>query len=84
MNKYDLNHVTCKHPGMRKEEWERAYRLAWETYFTAEHMETIMKRAYADNIGISKVMFLTWWFYYNFASTISLPKNTSSSHQDNA
>lgn len=64
MNKYDLNHVTCKHPGMSKEAWERAYQLAWETYFTAEHMETIMKRAYTDDIGISKVMFLTWWFYY--------------------
>ena len=32
---------------MSKADWERAYRLAWETYYTPEHMETVMRRAVA-------------------------------------
>jgi len=64
MNKYDLNHVTTAHDTMSKQEWEEAYQSAWDTYFSTEHITTIMKRAYAGKIGISKVMFMTWWFYY--------------------
>jgi len=63
LNKYDLNHVTAKHPLMSKEEWERAYRLAWETYYTPEHMETVMRRAEAHGISAGKLMFLLIWFY---------------------
>ena len=63
LNKYDLNHVTAEHPFMSKEEWERAYRLAWETYYTPEHMETVMRRAEAHGISAGKLMFLLIWFY---------------------
>ena len=51
MNKYDLEHVVTGHPTMSKAEWERAYRLAWETYYTPEHMETVMRRAVATGIS---------------------------------
>ncbi len=63
LNNYDLNHVTAKHPRMSKEEWERVYRLAWETYYTPEHIETVLKRARASNMSIGKTMFLLLWFY---------------------
>ena len=63
MNKYDLEHVTTAHPTMSKAEWERAYRLAWETYYTPEHMETVMRRAAATGISPGKMMFLLVWFY---------------------
>lgn len=63
MNKYDLEHVTTAHPLMSKAEWERAYRLAWETYYTPEHMETVMRRAAATGISPGKMMFLLLWFY---------------------
>ena len=63
MNKYDLEHVTTGHPVMSKAEWERAYRLAWETYYTPEHMETILRRAAATGISLGKMMFLLVWFY---------------------
>jgi hypothetical protein len=63
MNKYDLEHVTTGHPKMSKREWEAAYRLAWETYYTPEHMETIMRRAVATGISPGKMMFLLLWFY---------------------
>ena len=63
MNKYDLEHVTTGHPLMSKADWERAYRLAWETYYTPEHMETVMRRAVATKISPGKMMFLLIWFY---------------------
>jgi hypothetical protein len=63
MNKYDLEHVVTGHPVMSKADWERAYRLAWETYYTPEHMETVMRRAVATGISPGKMMFLLIWFY---------------------
>jgi len=63
MNKYDLEHVVTCHPKMSKADWERAYRLAWETYYTPEHMATVMRRAVATGISPGKMMFLLMWFY---------------------
>lgn len=63
MNKYDLNHVTTRHPEMSKEEWERVYNLAWDTYYTPEHIETVLRRARASRISVGKMMFLMLWFY---------------------
>ena len=63
MNKYDLEHVVTGHPKMSKADWERAYRLAWETYYTPEHMETVMRRAVATGISPGKMMFLLIWFW---------------------
>ncbi|HEX4768728.1 MAG TPA: radical SAM protein [Lichenihabitans sp.] len=63
MNKYDLEHVTTGHPKMSKADWERAYRLAWETYYTPEHMETVMRRGAAVGISPGKMLFLLIWFY---------------------
>ncbi len=63
MNKYDLEHVVTGHSRMSKAEWERAYRLAWETYYTPEHMATVMRRAAATGISPGKMMFLLIWFY---------------------
>ena len=63
MNKYDLEHVVTRHPKMSKADWERAYRLAWETYYTPEHMTTVMRRAVATGISPGKMMFLLMWFY---------------------
>jgi hypothetical protein len=44
MNKYDLNHVVAEHQTMSKASWESAYRQAWETYFSPQHIETVMRR----------------------------------------
>ncbi|MBW0002702.1 MAG: radical SAM protein [Hyphomicrobiales bacterium] len=62
MNKYDLEHATTAHSVMSKEEWERAYRLAWETYYTPEHIETVMRRATACGMKTIKVMYFLAWF----------------------
>jgi radical SAM superfamily enzyme YgiQ (UPF0313 family) len=44
LNKYDLHHRVSHHPTMSDEEWEEAYKAAWDTYFTWEHMETVARR----------------------------------------
>ena len=73
MNKYDLEHVVTGHPKMSKADWERAYRLAWETYYTPEHMITVMRRAVATGISPGKMMFLLVWFY----GCVTIEKNPS-------
>lgn len=62
MNKYDLNHAVAEHQNMSREEWERTYRLAWETYYSDEHIETILRRAIATGISPGKALFLIFWF----------------------
>ncbi len=62
MNKYDLNHAVTGHPHMSREEWERVYHAAWETYYTTEHITTVLKRAMATGTSPGKaVLFITWF-----------------------
>ncbi len=62
LNKYDLNHAVTAHPKMSKENWEETYRKAWETYYTYEHIETILRRAIATGTSPGKTMFFINWF----------------------
>jgi hypothetical protein len=62
LNKYDLNHVCMPHPRMAKEEWERAYKLAWQSYYTFEHMETVLRRVASVGANASNALFLMTWF----------------------
>ena len=62
MNKYDLNHVTTGHPKMSKEEWEKVYHDAWDTYYSPEHVETILRRAIATGCSPGKTLFFISWF----------------------
>jgi radical SAM superfamily enzyme YgiQ (UPF0313 family) len=55
LNKYDLDHVTVGHATMSKSEWECAYELAWETYYSWEHIETLMRRAAATGNNVGKI-----------------------------
>lgn len=51
MNKYDVNHRVTHHPKMSDTEWEHAYRAAWESFYTPEHIRTILRRAAASRLG---------------------------------
>jgi radical SAM superfamily enzyme YgiQ (UPF0313 family) len=62
VNKYDLNHAVVGHQRMSKAEWEGVYRSAWETYYTDEHIETVLKRAMATGVRPGKALFLIVWF----------------------
>jgi hypothetical protein len=62
MNKYDVEHVVTAHPKMTAEEWMNAYRTAWGYYYTDEHLETIMRRAYATGINLRSLRTVLFWF----------------------
>jgi hypothetical protein len=56
MNKYDLEHVTTSHPLMSKEEWQEAYHMAWKTYYSLDHVETVLRRVASKGQKVDKVM----------------------------
>jgi radical SAM superfamily enzyme YgiQ (UPF0313 family) len=62
LNKYDLNHAVTGHPKMTQDEWERTYRDAWSTYYTTEHIETVLRRAIATGTSPGKTLFFITWF----------------------
>ncbi|WP_199699072.1 B12-binding domain-containing radical SAM protein [Oleomonas cavernae] len=47
MGKYDLNHRVTHHPRMSDAEWEEAYVAAHRSFYSWEHMNTVMKRMVA-------------------------------------
>ncbi len=64
MNKYDLDHRVAHHPVMSDREWEEAYRLAWDTFYTPDHIQTILRRACASKLGRPSTTLSTiLWFY---------------------
>ncbi|MFN2507862.1 MAG: radical SAM protein [Chthoniobacterales bacterium] len=67
MNRYDLNHVTAPHPKMSRAEWERAYQVAWETYYTFEHMETVLRRLATKGTNLRNAVTLLTWFKASIA-----------------
>jgi hypothetical protein len=62
LNKYDLDHVCVSHSTMSKAEWERANRLAWDTYYSWEHIETVMRRAAALDNSVGKIKTYALYF----------------------
>ena len=62
MNRYDLNHVTTGHSRMSRADWDRVYRLAWERYYTLEHIETVLRRAATTKMNVSNTVFVITWF----------------------
>ncbi|HXY05028.1 MAG TPA: radical SAM protein [Burkholderiaceae bacterium] len=47
LNKYDVVHVTTRHPRMSSSELLGIYRRAWELYYSPAHVETVLRRAKA-------------------------------------
>jgi hypothetical protein len=62
MNKYDLEHVTTGHARMT-DEWQKVYRQAWSTYYTPEHLLTILHRSQAlGRGGMTRLMSILYIF----------------------
>lgn len=62
LNRYDANHVCTTHPRMSRAEWERASRLAWQRYYTTDHIETVLRRVASVGANASNALFLITWF----------------------
>lgn len=63
LNKYDLNHICTSHPTMSREDWTLSCRLAWETYYSDDHIVRLMRRARASGISVGKILGTITWFY---------------------
>ncbi len=63
LNKYDLEHVTAQHGKMSREEWEQVYQDAWKTFYTPEHMMTVMRRSVATNSNPGNMLLLLSWYW---------------------
>jgi hypothetical protein len=63
LNKYDLSHRVTHHPRMSDGEWEEAYRAAWESFYSYDHIRTILRRAAANPRGRPRtiVIALAWF-----------------------
>ena len=66
MNKYDLEHAVAGHAQMSREEWEKAYRLAWSSYYSPAHKLTIIRRALASGVGMSRLVSVLFAFSIAF------------------
>jgi len=64
LNKYDVNHRVTHHPKMSDGEWEDAYRAAWKSYYSPEHIQTVVRRAVASgHKNPRSKMRMMMWFY---------------------
>jgi hypothetical protein len=62
MNRYTLEHVVTDHSRMSRSQWQQAYRAAWEQFYSAAHLETILRRAHASGINIWSLRPILLWF----------------------
>ncbi len=56
LNKFDLYHVTARHPKMSETEFQNAYRQAWADYYSEENIVTYLKRARAGGVSMGKIL----------------------------
>lgn len=63
MNIYDLEHVCTTHPRMSKAQWQDIYRKAWDSYYSMEHLETLMRRAAVFDRNPKRIMEIALEFY---------------------
>jgi len=66
LNRYDLEHVTRRHPRMKPDQWQAAYDRAWHLYYTPEHVATLLRRAKADGVGIRHVAYAVMSYYASY------------------
>ena len=63
LNKYDLYHRVAHHPKMSDSEWEDAYRAAWHSFYSFDHIRTVLRRAAANPQGRPQTTLSTLlWF----------------------
>jgi radical SAM superfamily enzyme YgiQ (UPF0313 family) len=62
MNRYTLENVVTDHSRMNRTEWQQAYRAAWEQFYSAEHLEKILRRAHSSGINIWSLGPVLLWF----------------------
>ncbi len=67
LNRFDLHHVTTDHPLMSRDELQALYNEAWDAYYTADHVERVLRRNAATGYSVGNAMFWMLWFYRSVA-----------------
>jgi len=63
LNKYDLYHRVAHHSQMSDTDWDAVYRAAWESFYSPEHMRTVLRRVAANPLGRPQTTLTTLlWF----------------------
>jgi len=63
VNRYDLNRRVAHHPKMSDAEWEEAYLAAWESFYSFDHIRTVLRRAAQSSHGRPRtIMSNMLWF----------------------
>ena len=63
LNKYDSEHVCTDHPNMSRQEFLQTYHMAWDTFYTDEHIETLMRRQAAMGKKARRITMNACWLY---------------------
>lgn len=63
MNNYDTIHVTAPHARMSKQEWLDVYEKAWDTYYTPDHVEAVVRRASEWGVSANKIKWMMLSFH---------------------
>ncbi|GAB6041520.1 B12-binding domain-containing radical SAM protein [Endothiovibrio diazotrophicus] len=54
-NRYDTEHVVVDLPNHSRAEWQAIYHEVWRSYYSFEHMETVLKRAMVSDLPVKEV-----------------------------
>ena len=63
LNKYDTEHICSQHPLMSDEQWLKAYREAWRSFYSVDHVETVLRRAAACEVDMVKISYMLLFVY---------------------
>lgn len=63
LNSYDLEHVTIGHPKMTARQLADVYDQAWHTYYSPQHVESLLRRANVHGCGMSKMVGAVMAYY---------------------
>ena len=66
LNDYDSEHAVADHPRMTAEEWRGIYDRAWHLYYSAEHVETLLRRGKAGGPRPQRVAGAIFTFYGSY------------------
>jgi len=66
LNRYDLEHVTSRHPRMTADQWQAVYDRAWHLYYSPEHVAELLRRAKADGVGARHVAYAVISYYASY------------------
>jgi hypothetical protein len=63
LNKYDLYHRVTHHKRMPDRDWDEVYRAAWQSYFSPDHVRTVLRRVAANPAGYLNKTMTTLLFF---------------------